>query len=245
LNRPELTAEKFIPHPFSVCGARIYRTGDLGRYLPDGNIEFLGRIDHQVKVRGYRIELGEIEAVLKQHEGVLDAAVVVRKDANGITNLVGYVVFEEGKPNLEELRNFLKTKLPGYMIPTALVNRPSLPITASGKVDRRSLAALEPALLDRDREFVAPATLTEQLVAKIWSDVLGVERVSTNDNFFALGGHSLLSIKVISDIRKHFELELPIRTLFETSDLATLAHAIEVLQQESRSLQDSVPEFTV
>jgi amino acid adenylation domain-containing protein len=238
LNNPDLTAEKFIPHPFSSeKGARIYRTGDLGRYLPDGNIEFLGRIDHQVKIRGYRIELGEIEAVLKQHEGVLDSAVIAREETTRSTRLVGYVaVSQEDGPGIADLRSFLQKKLPGYMIPAAFVIMESLPYTESGKVDRRRLALLGPASLQSAGEFVAPRTQSEELVAKVWSEILGVERVSVNDNFFELGGHSLLIVRVVSRIREIFRVELDIRALFEAPNLAALGETIDMLRRENDSV---------
>jgi amino acid adenylation domain-containing protein len=229
LNRQDLTAEKFIPHPFSTQpGARIYRTGDLGRYLPDGNIEFLGRIDHQVKIRGYRIELGEIEAALKQHDAVTDAVVIAREEAPGNTVLVSYVVVsQDQEASVGELRHFLQEKLPGYMVPALFVKMESLPLTASGKVDRRRLAALEPSSLQSEREFVAPRTESEILLAQVWADALNIERVSLHDNFFELGGHSLLIARVVFRLREIFQLELPISMLFEMRDLKALAAAID------------------
>jgi surfactin family lipopeptide synthetase A len=232
LNRPDLTAEKFIPHPFSAGeGLRIYRTGDLGRYLPDGNIEFLGRLDHQVKIRGYRIELGEIEAVLKQHDAVLDAVVIAREDVPGNNRLVSYVVVSgEHDTSVGELRRFLQEKLPGYMVPAALLKMESLPLTASGKVDRPRLAALEPSSLQSNTEFVAPRSESEILVAQVWADALNIERVGLQDNFFELGGHSLLIAKVVFRLREMFRVELPMSLLFEMPDLESLAAAIDSLR---------------
>jgi len=242
LYRPDLTAEKFIPHPFGIKevgvkeGARIYRTGDLGRFSPEGDIEFLGRIDQQVKIRGYRVELGEVEAVLKQHDGVLDAAVIVREQAPSNARLVACVVVsQEHAPGDGELRSFLQTKLPGYMIPAAFVKIESLPLTASGKVDRRALAALRSTPLRSDKEFMAPRTQSEELVARVWSEVLGIERISRDDNFFELGGHSLLVINVIFQIKELVQVELPIRVLFEAPSLAAFASTIDMLRQENFS----------
>jgi acyl carrier protein len=225
LNRPELTAEKFIPNPFSADREdRLYKTGDLARYRFDGNIEFLGRIDHQVKIRGFRIELGEIEAVLGHHPGVRDAVVVAREDVPGGKRLVAYVVAgSEAGPSSSDLRRFLGEKLPEYMIPSDVVPLEALPLTPSGKVDRRALPAPDRSGREFDEAYVEPRTLLEQELAKIWADLLGLERVGIQDNFFDLGGHSLLATQVISRIRQRFQVELPLRSLFEAPTLAGLA----------------------
>ncbi|MGH8772610.1 MAG: amino acid adenylation domain-containing protein, partial [Burkholderiales bacterium] len=187
LQRPELTPERFIPHPFSeIPGARLYKTGDLARYRPDGNIEFLGRLDHQVKVRGFRIELGEIEAVLGGHPGVQEACVVVREDHPGEKRLVAYVVAQEGGVEPEGLRGYLRTKLPEHMVPAAFVRLPVLPLTPNGKVDRKALPAPEGRGVAEG--YVPPCMPTEELLAGIWAEVLRQERVGRHDNFFALGG---------------------------------------------------------
>ncbi|MBW4457214.1 MAG: amino acid adenylation domain-containing protein [Nostoc indistinguendum CM1-VF10] len=228
-NRPELTAEKFIAHPFSnESGARLYKTGDLARYLPDGNIEFLGRIDHQVKIRGFRIELGEIEAVLSQYPGVRETVVVVREDEPGSKRLVAYVVLNpEQALTITDLRRFLEEKLPQYMVPTAFVMLEALPLTPSGKVNRRALPVPDKAQLQPEGIFVAPQTPVEELLAGIWAEVLGVEKVGIHNNFFELGGHSLLATRVISQLREVFKVELPLRRLFETPTVAGLAKDIE------------------
>ncbi|HZA24203.1 MAG TPA: amino acid adenylation domain-containing protein, partial [Dehalococcoidia bacterium] len=215
LNRPELTPEKFIPHPFSeVPGERLYRTGDLARYLPDGNIEFLGRIDHQVKVRGFRIELGEIEAVLGSHPGVQEACVVVREDLPGEKRLVGYYVAGEAVVEPEALRGYLKAKLPEYMVPSAFMQLEALPLTPNGKVDRKALPVLERG--GATAAYEAPRTPTEELLAGIWGEVLRQERVGRQDNFFALGGHSLRAIQVVARVRDLLGVELAVRQVFES-----------------------------
>ena len=225
--RPELTAEKYVPDPFSEqAGARLYRTGDLVRHLVDGNLEYLGRADEQVKVRGYRIELGEIEAVLAEHEEVREAIVVVREEAAADKRLVAYLVIEEGAElNNGELRSWLREKLPEYMVPTAFVTLSELPLTPNGKVDRRALPAPEP--LQAGSKRVAPRTPVEELLVGIWAEVLGVEQPGIEDDFFELGGHSLLATQVISRIRQAFEVELPLRTIFENSTVARLAAVID------------------
>jgi amino acid adenylation domain-containing protein len=213
LNRPELTAEKFISNPFPIQNSkfkiqnsdseRFYKTGDLARYLPDGNIELLGRIDHQVKIRGFRIELGEIEACLNQHPTVLSAVVVAREVVLGSPRLVTYIVpRSEPTASVGELRSFLKTKLPEYMIPSAFVMLEALPLTPNGKVDRRSLPAPDTVRPELEKPFVAPRTEVEERLAAIWSDVLGLEQIGVRDNFFELGGHSLLATQVVSRVRE-------------------------------------------
>lgn len=225
-NRPELTNEKFILNPFSDKNkARLYQTGDLARYRPDGNIEFLGRIDNQVKIRGFRIELSEIETVLSQHQSVQKAVVIVKENVSGDKYLLAYIV-----PNIETqnfsslLRKFLKEKLPEYMIPKAFVVLDYLPLTASGKVDRLALTELHtPASGLIDKAFIAPQSPTESTLAKIWAEVLNVERVGIYDNFFDLGGDSLLTVRLMKQIHKHFERELPLSTLFLNPTIESLA----------------------
>jgi len=199
LDRPDLTAERFVPDPFSgEAGARLYRTGDRVRYLPDGNIDFLGRMDYQVKVRGYRIELGEIEAVLRDQVGVKGAVVLAREDGSGQKRLVAYVVPEGEAPSIGKLREGLGSKLPEYMVPTTYVFLAAFPLTGSAKVDRKALPAPEAARPDLESDYVAPRTPEEQVMAGIWARVLGVERVGVQDNFFELGGDSILSIQVVA-----------------------------------------------
>ncbi|MDH3604074.1 MAG: condensation domain-containing protein, partial [Candidatus Tectomicrobia bacterium] len=228
LHRPELTAERFIPDPFGA--GRLYKTGDLARYRPDGSIEFLGRADDQVKLRGFRIELGEIEAVLSQHPAVLETAVLAREDDGHPKQLVAYVVPGEERPSLvSDLRSHLSNIVPDYMIPAAFVRLDTLPLTPSGKVDRRALPA--PQLTGLETGYVAPQTPIEDILAAIWSEVLGLAQVSRHDNFFDLGGHSLLATQVISRVRDSFEVALPVRTVFEAASIAELAFALETARQ--------------
>lgn len=233
LKRPELTSEKFIPNPFDDDpAARLYKTGDLARYLPDGNIECLGRIDDQVKLRGFRIELGEIEAVLRQHEAVRESVVVAREDVPGDRRLVAYVVPATGvSADTKKLRAFLQDKLPEYMIPSVVVELAELPLTPNGKVNRRALPAPDyDAQLQKN--YVAPRTLTEELLCGIWAEVLKVSRVGVDDNFFELGGHSLLATQVVSRILPAFSVQLPLRALFEAPTVAGMAERIEALRGE-------------
>ncbi len=237
LARPELTAEKFVPDPFNR-GARLFRTGDVGRYLPDGNIEYRGRRDHQVKVRGFRIELGEIEAALTAQPQVREAVAVTSDDLHGDKRLVAYVV-TDGEIAIADLRAYLRAKLPDYMIPGAFVMLDVLPLTPSGKLDRLALPSPDHAAPAND--FVAPETITEMMVAKIWEQELGLERVGRNDDFFALGGHSLLLTRIGWQIRKAFDLELPLRTLFEASTVGELAGKIEVLTRNGNASESLRP----
>lgn len=218
INRPDLTAERYVPHPLaSVPGERLYKTGDLARYLPDGNIEFMGRADFQVKIRGVRIELGEIETVLQQHEAVRDGVVVAREDGRGSRRLVAYVV-PSGRQECTgpSLRRFLSEKLTEHMIPSAFVMLDVLPLTPSGKVNRRALPAPDFSRVELAHAFVAPRTAAEEVVAEIWKQLLGVERVGATDNFFELGGHSLLGTQLISKLARTFRTELPLRQLFRS-----------------------------
>ncbi|MHC5726613.1 MAG: non-ribosomal peptide synthetase, partial [Nostoc sp.] len=229
INRPELTIENFIPNPFNYQkGARLYKTGDLARYRPDGNIEFLGRIDNQVKIRGFRIELSEIETVLSQHETVQKAVVIAKENVSGDKYLLAYIVLNVEMPNFASLlRKFLKEKLPEYMVPKAFVMVDSLPLTTSGKVDRWALTELDsPATRSIDKAFIAPRTPTELTLAKIWAEVLNVERVGIHDNFFDLGGDSLLTVRLLKQINKQFEYELPLSSLFLNPTIESLATSL-------------------
>ncbi|WDD36955.1 amino acid adenylation domain-containing protein (plasmid) [Nostoc sp. UHCC 0926] len=262
----ESTKLNFVPNPFPntaklLPGSNkdlIYKTGDLGRWLPDGNIEFLGRIDHQVKIRGFRIELGEIEARLCQHPAVGGTVVVVREDIPGDKQLIAYVIpsaewqGQHGDSNSElktldsaisselisQLRNFLKQRLPDYMLPSALVLLEALPLAPSGKVDRRALPAPDTLRSDLEKGFIPPRTPAEETVTAIWSDVLKQKQVGIHDNFFDLGGHSLLATQVISRLRAAFEVEFPLRSLFEEPTIARLVERIEKIQsvQQLQSL---------
>ncbi|MBV8200961.1 MAG: amino acid adenylation domain-containing protein, partial [Acidobacteria bacterium] len=229
LARPELTAQSFVPDPFGAAGERLYRTGDLVRHLGDGELEFLGRIDHQVKLRGFRIELGEIETALLAHPRVREAVTVAREDIPGRRRLVAYCVLAAGAeapPSTAALAADLRQRLPDYMVPEAWVLLDALPLTANGKVDRRALPAPElrrPAGDDEHAAFAAPRNPIEELVAGIWSEVLGVEPIGIHDRFFDLGGHSLLATQVISRLRHALGIEVPLRALFEAPVLADLA----------------------
>jgi amino acid adenylation domain-containing protein len=227
LNQPELTAERFIPNPFSNdSGSRLYKTGDLTRYLPDGNIEFLGRIDHQVKIRGFRIELGEIEAVLRQNRAVQDAVVIGQEYDLNDKRLVAYVVpSQEQIFSTSELRRYLKQKLPDHMVPSAFVRLEALPLTPNDKVDRRALP-MPDRIRSVEETFAPPLTLFEEVLAGIWSEVLKLDSVGIHDNFFELGGHSLLAVRVLAQIEKTFGKNLPLATLFQSPTIEQLANLL-------------------
>ncbi len=231
INRAEATAEKFIPSPFSNDGERLYKTGDLARYLGDGRIEFLGRSDHQVKVHGHRIELGEIEIALRAHAQVSESVVVARADDRDDKRLVAYVVAREReKPSAGELRAFLNGSIPEYMTPSAFVFLDRLPLTLNGKVDRQALPAPEPSPPEDDKVFAAPRNQVETTLARIWSNVLGVERVGVHDNFFDLGGDSILSIQIIARANQA-GLGLAPRQLFQHQTVAELATVAKIATQ--------------
>ncbi|QSQ18814.1 non-ribosomal peptide synthase/polyketide synthase [Pyxidicoccus parkwayensis] len=233
--RPELTAERFIPDPFSATpGARLYRTGDVARWRRDGTVEYVGRADFQVKLRGLRIELGEIESALRQQPQIHDTVVVAREDVPGDKRLVAYVVAREGSTvDAAELRTPLLKMLPEYMVPSAFVVLEALPLNPSGKVDRKALPAPD-ARAGVTAPWVAPRTASEQLIAGLISQLLRVERVGADDSFFALGGHSLLATQLASRLRAAFSVDLPLRVLFEAPTPATLARRIEALQQAKK-----------
>jgi amino acid adenylation domain-containing protein len=229
LGRPELTAERFVP---GEHGARLYRTGDLVRWRPDGALEFLGRIDQQVKIRGFRVEPGEIETALRRHPAVREAVVAAREDGPGGLRLVAWYTVEPGlDPAPSELRAFLQDSLPDYMVPAAFIHLDELPLTPGGKVDRRALPAPEK---DRaDRPYEAPRNEAEEVLAAIFAEVLGVGRIGVGDDFFELGGHSLLLPQVLHRIREDFDVEVPLRSLYEEPTVAGLAVIVEdlILQQ--------------
>ncbi|WP_181243733.1 non-ribosomal peptide synthetase, partial [Chamaesiphon polymorphus] len=234
LNRPELTAEKFIPNPFSPdSSARLYKTGDLARYLPDGNIEFLGRLDHQVKIRGFRIELGEIEAVISSHPHVRQAVAIATTDAAGNQRLVAYVVSEAQTFSTQQLREFLHQQLPAYMVPSAFVILDTLPLTPNGKVDRKALPAPD-GDIERTQEYVAPHTPSQEIVAQIFAAVLGVEKVGIHDNFFELGGHSLLATQLTSRLKHSFTVDIPLQAVFEAPSVAQLERTITQLRTQGQ-----------
>jgi amino acid adenylation domain-containing protein len=238
-NRPALTAEKFVPHPHSnQAGQRLYKTGDIVRYLPDGNVEFLGRRDNQVKVRGFRIELGEIEAVLSEHHAVRECAVVARQSADGGKRIAAYVVARgEEIPSVNELRRYAKEKLPEYMLPSTFVMLAELPLTPNGKVDREALPEPEQSRSQPDSGYIAPRTTVEEVTAGIWSELLGTDLIGIEDNFFELGGHSLLATQFASRARAAFGIELPLRAIFENPTLEGIAAVIEAqdIQSDAQS----------
>jgi hypothetical protein len=224
-----LTADKFVPSPFSrEPGARLYRTGDVARYLPDGNVEFLGRTDHQVKIRGYRIELDEIQSVLFEHALVRDAVVTAIEGAPGDSYLSAYIVSsQQPPPEPEQLRAFLREKLPDYMVPSAFTFLDALPLSPNGKVDRQALPRPDPRTAAERPPYEAPSTAVEEIIAEIWSEVLGIERIGVRDNFFELGGHSLLVTQVLSRIRAIFEIDVPVELLVDSPTVASLAECVE------------------
>ena len=233
LNRPDLTESKFISNPFSnEPSSRLYKTGDLARYLKDGNIELLGRIDNQVKIRGFRIELGEIEAVLTVHPKVREAVVIAREDKPGNKPLVAYIVPNVESPITSELRHFLKQKLPDYMLPSVFVSLEAFPLTPNGKIDRNALPAPDTSSLTQEISFVPPLDALEQQLAKIWSEVLNVHPVGVRDNFFDLGGHSLSAVRLMAKIQEQFGKNLPLVTLFQG---ATIEYLASLLQKHSDS----------
>ena len=237
LGRPGLTAERFVPDPFGAAGARLYRTGDRARWLGDGRLECLGRVDHQVKVRGHRVELGEVEAALGRHPGVRRAAATTWADGSGEQRLVGYVVAEpgaEGEVGGESLRTSMRGSLPEYMVPSVFVQLPALPLTPNGKVDRKALPAPEGGGVEPGRAYAPPRTPTEEVVAALWAEVLGLERVGALDDFFELGGHSLLATRLISRLRDAFSVEVPLSALFEAPTVEGLARRVEEARRGGR-----------
>jgi amino acid adenylation domain-containing protein len=243
LNRPELTAEKFIPNPFSTePKARLYKTGDLARWLPTGEVECLGRIDHQVKVRGYRIELGEIEATLLQHQAVEEAAVIVREDQPGERVLVSYFVpttgtVEDAYQAIPELRQFLKSRLPDFMVPPLFMPLAAMPLTPNGKVDRKALPKPDAIRRELEANYIAPRNELEQQIADIWTQILNLEKVGIHDNFFELGGYSLLAIQVVSRLRQALQVEILLPILFEVPTVADLARRIETMRWALKGAQ--------
>ncbi|MEG4815829.1 amino acid adenylation domain-containing protein [Microcoleus sp. K5-D4] len=246
INRSELNREKFIPDIFSnVQGDRLYKTGDLVRYLPDGNLEFLDRTDRQVKIRGFRIELGEIESALSHYPDVQEAVLLAREEDSGEKRLVAYLVLNSGlsignSALIKNLRSFLREQLPDYMVPASFMFLEAMPLTPNGKVDFKALPA--PETNKSDADFIAPETLEEQLLAEIWAEVLGLKQVGINDNFFELGGHSLLATQLIAKVRDRFQVELSLRCLFQSPTVASLAVAIaQAKSQQSHEPLISLP----
>jgi acyl carrier protein len=260
LNRPDLTTEKFIPNPFKrsreageqgsrgakilpnsqslVPSPRLYKTGDLARYLPDGNIEYLGRIDNQVKIRGFRIELAEIEALLGQHDDVQICCVIACEETSGNKRLVAYVVPQkEMTPTTEELRQFLSDKLPAYMVPSVFVMLESLPLTPNGKVDRRALPA--PDLQQELSNYVMPNTEVERIIAGIWQKTLEVEKVGIYNNFFELGGHSLLLVRINQQLQEKFGLEVSIVDMFNYPTIHRLSQYLSTKLNKEDTLKQN------
>jgi amino acid adenylation domain-containing protein len=230
LNRPELTDERFLSDPFRPDGARMYRTGDRARFLPGGDIQFLGRLDDQVKIRGHRIEIGEVEAVLARHPDVVACAVAARQEGSGDKRLVGYVVLRDG-PSVTDLRDFLMKALPDYMVPSVFVRLTAIPLTPNGKIDRRALPAPDAQAIMRAAESPAPRNPVEERLAGIWCEVLGLQGVGIHDNFFELGGHSLLATLIVARLQAAFAVRLPLRTFFDKPTVAELSSAIEKLRR--------------
>ncbi|WP_375509328.1 amino acid adenylation domain-containing protein [uncultured Nostoc sp.] len=244
LHRPDLTAEKFVPNPFSnEPGERLYKTGDLVRYRADGTLEFLGRRDDQVKIRGFRIELGEIESVLSEYSGVQETVVIAREDVPGNQRLVAYIVWNHESPSLSDLRSFLKQKLPEYMMPSALISLKALPLTSNGKVDRRALPTPDTTRPELEATYAAPHTAVEEILAQIWSQVLGVDQVGIYDNFFDLGGDSILSIQVIAKA-KQAGIQLTTSQIFDhqtIAELAAVAGNTPTIQAQQEAIVGSLP----
>jgi len=236
LNRAELTAEKFVPNPFAT-GERLYRTGDRVKWLPTGQLQFLGRIDNQVKIRGIRIEPGEIEAELNQHPGVFDSVVVAREIIRGDKSLVGYVVPKDQPIEIADLRRYLKERLPEHMVPPTLIMLEKLPLSPNGKVDRDALPIPDDLVAGPVSDFVKPRNPIEEVLAGIWSGVLNRERVGIHDNFFELGGHSLLATQVVSRVQAALQIDLPVRRTFEFPTVAELSDWM--LQEADKSGQVS------
>lgn len=232
LNRPELTAEKFIPHPFSDRrGARLYRTGDWARLSEEGQIEFAGRRDQQVKLRGFRIELGEVEGALAQHPNVSESVVIARGERDEEKRLIAYLVTRNGNPTAGELRDFLSSQLPDYAIPSAFVQLAALPLSANGKVNRLALPEVEVERSPLSADFVAPRNPTEERLTSIWTEVLRLPRIGVDDNFLELGGHSLLAAQIISRVRREFNADIQLRAIFEGPTVAQLARHLDSADQ--------------
>jgi acyl carrier protein len=244
LGESELTKERFLTNWFTGApGDVLYRTGDLGRYAPDGTVEPLGRADHQVKIRGFRVELGEIEALLGSHPAVGRVVVIAHEVESGDKRLVAYIVAQGGEPVTErELRSFLQQKLPDYMVPSIFIALDALPLTPNGKVDRRALSKPDNLRTEPEEAFVAPRTPMEETLAEVWCQVLKAERAGVHDNFFNVGGHSLLAIQLISRLYDLFQVKLSLRRFFESPTIAGLSTAIVTAQAE-QSDQESLAQI--
>ncbi|MBA2678710.1 MAG: amino acid adenylation domain-containing protein, partial [Ktedonobacteraceae bacterium] len=238
LHQPNITAERFVPHPFTdQPGSRLYRTGDLARLLLDGSLEFLGRLDYQVKIRGFRIEPGEVEVALERHPLITQAVVLAQESPSVGVRLVAYTVInQQPGPGVDELRSFIRTWVPEYMVPALFVPMNAFPLTPNGKVDRQALPEPDQARPDLDEAFVAPRNVDEQYLADIWASVLGLESIGIHDNFFALGGHSLSAMQIIARVREIFHVDLPFSTLFATPTVVETMMAIHALQSVAQPL---------
>lgn len=233
IGQPELTSERFVPERFGPDpSGKMYRTGDLARYLPDGNVEFLGRADDQVKIRGFRIELGEIESVLSKHTNVQQAAVLAIADERGDRSLVAYIV---GSATADELRIFLRSQVPEYMVPSSVLTLPKMPLNANGKIDRQALPRPED-IRGAPKETIAPRTPSEEVVGAIWAEVLKRDDLSVDDNFFEIGGHSLLATQIASRLREHFKIPVPVRAVFESPSIAQLAERMDQSRREEQGM---------
>ena len=240
LNRPDLTAERFVKDPFSgEADARMFRTGDRAKYLPDGNLEYLGRTDTQVKIRGFRIELGEIERCLQQQSGIREAVVLARENEPNEKRLVAYVVSESGRLDAGQLREQLSRSLPEYMLPVAYVQLEKMPLTPNGKLDRQGLPAPDQDAVAM-RQYAAPVGKVEEAIAGIWQELLGLACVGRNDHFFELGGHSLLAAQMIASVRAAVGIDLPLRVLFDAPTVAALAARIEHTRPQALATPEEI-----
>ncbi len=237
INRPELTAEKFVDNPFEM-GKRMYKTGDLARWLPDGNIEFLGRIDHQVKIRGFRIELGEIENTLIKHDNIKETVVIDREDEHGNKFLCAYIVSDK-ELNISEVRKYLKNSLPEYMIPSYFVQLEVMPMTANGKIDRKALPKLE-GEINTGKEYEAARNEVEEKLVEVWEEVLGVKKISINDNFFDLGGHSLKATVLTAKMHKKVNVEIPLKQLFS---YPTIKEISKFIDESEKTIYESIKQI--
>jgi amino acid adenylation domain-containing protein len=245
LKRPDLTAERFVPNPFGEPGTQMYASGDLARYRHDGNIEFLGRLDQQVKIRGFRIELGEIESALLNCRGVREAVVIAREDVPGDKILAAYIVSSGADlVDINALRAHLQKNLPEYMLPVAWVFLEQLPLSPSGKIERKALPKPDKRRIELGVEYAAPRTATETLLATIWAEVLKVDRVGVHDNFFALGGHSLLAVKTVARFGAESTMQISTRSMFEfptVAQLSTFAESKSIKSKKTSAAAYAIP----
>lgn len=241
-NRPELTAERFVPNPFALKeGERIYKTGDRGRYQPDGTIEFLGRADNQVKIHGHRIEMDEIEAVLLHNPTVQECAVIVNGSTNEDKRLIAYVVLHKGEVfSSEELRAYLRGHLPDYMLPASILPLEQMPLNSSGKIDRKSLPDPESMRQQGQNPLVLPSTASEHIIADIWRECLHLEKISCNENFFELGAHSLHAVQIIQKLQDHFQREIALTDLFQYPTISAFARYLDQTGQPSTPVASRV-----